>query len=43
VDFNKEEYKTRILIEDAVFTSSKIKITLIESENYPAFEELLAL
>lgn len=43
LEFTKDEYKNRILIEDNVAVSSKIKVTLIESENYPAFEELLAL
>lgn len=39
----KEDYKNRITIEDNMAANSKIKITLIESENFTVFEELVTL
>lgn len=38
MDWVKEEYKTKITVEDAVGVNSKVKITLIESNNFAVFE-----
>ena len=38
MDWVKEEYKTKIMVEDSVGVGSKVKITLIESDNFAVFE-----